>query len=145
MSDVVTEARKWIGTPYHSGARVIGVGVDCGQLLIGVYENAGVIPAGDCEPGAYAFDWHLHRSEEKYLHWVQKYCDIIDGDPLPGDIAVFQFGRCVSHAGIVTEWPRIIHAYVDMGVIESDINEALLCEPNGKSRLRGIYRARGDA
>ena len=145
MSNVVDEARKWLGTPYHSGARVRGVGVDCGQLLIAVFEAEGVLPAGGCEPGVYSPEWHLHRSEEKYLHWVQKYCDLIDGDPLPGDIAVFQFGRCVSHAGIVTKWPRIIHAYANYGVIESDIGEALLCEPNGKSRLRGVYRPRGGA
>ena len=145
MSDVVTEARRWIGTPYHSGARVFGVGVDCGQLLIAAFEAAGLIPAGDCAPGVYSPEWHLHRSEEKYLGWVQKYCDLIDGDPLPGDIAVFQFGRCVSHAGIVTEWPKIIHAYVDYGVIESDVNEALLLDALGQSRLRGVYRMRGGA
>lgn len=140
---VVAEAKAWLNTPYHSGARLKGVGVDCGQLLIGVYENAGFLKPGECEPGPYAFDWHLHRSEEKYLSWVQKYCELIDGDPLPGDIAVFQFGRCVSHAGIVVAWPVIIHAYVGMGVIMSSINEALLMEKAGKSRLRGIYRPRG--
>ncbi|MEA4835374.1 MAG: hydrolase [Anaeromusa sp.] len=140
---VVAEAKAWLNTPYHSGARLKGVGVDCGQLLIGVYENAGFLQQGECEPGAYAFDWHLHRSEEKYLSWVQKYCDLIDGDPLPGDIAVFQFGRCISHAGIVIAWPVIIHAYVGMGVIMSSVNEALFMEKAGKSRLKGIYRPRG--
>lgn len=141
---VVGEAREWIGTPYHSGARLKHVGVDCGQLLIGVYENSGSIHQGECEPGSYPFDWHLHRSEEKYLEWVKKYCDLIEGDPLPGDIAVFAFGRCVSHAGIITEWPKIIHAYVGMGVIESNIREAILCKKNGESRLAGVYRVRGE-
>jgi cell wall-associated NlpC family hydrolase len=138
--DAIAEAKTWIKTPYHSGAKLKGVGVDCGQLLIGVYESAGIISRGDCEPGHYAFDWHLHRSEEKYLSWVKKYCDQIDGEPLPGDIAVFQFGRCVSHAGIVLEWPRIIHSYVGMGVIITDINEAILLDKRGQSRMRGIYR-----
>lgn len=140
---VVTEAKTWLRTPYHSGARLKGVGVDCGQFLIGVYANTGVLQQGECEPGGYAFDWHLHRSEEKYLSWVQKYCELIDGDPLPGDIAVFQFGRCVSHAGIVVAWPMIVHSYVGRGVIYSNIDEALLCDNAGKSRLRGIYRPRG--
>ena len=140
---VIAEAKTWLQTPYHSGARIKGAGVDCGQFLIGVYLNAGVLQQGECEPGGYAFDWHLHRSEEKYLSWVQKYCELIDGDPLPGDIAVFQFGRCVSHAGIVVAWPMIVHSYVGRGVIYSDINEALLCDNSGRSRLRGIYRPRG--
>lgn len=136
---VVAEARSWINTPYHSGARIKDIGVDCGQLLIGVLENAGVIPVGDCEPGQYSPEWHLHRSEEKYLSWVKKYCDITKGEPLPGDIAVFQYGRCVSHAGIVLAWPFIIHAYIDLGVIISDINEALFKDGRGDSRLRGVY------
>jgi len=144
MSDVVTEARKWLGTPYHSGARIQGVGVDCGQLLIASFEAAGLISPGECSPGVYSPEWHLHRSEEKYLAWVQKYCDLIDGDPLPGDIAVFQFGRCISHAGIVTKWPLIIQACVDIGVIESNVNEALLLDSKGASRLRGVYRLRGE-
>lgn len=137
---VVKEAVTWINTPYHSGARLKKIGVDCGQLLIGVFAGAGVVPEFD--PGAYPFDWHLHRSEEKYLSWVKKYCDPVE-NPQPGDIAVFRFGRCVSHAGIVTDWPRIIHAYVGLGVIVSSTNEAILCRKNGESRLAGIYRFRG--
>lgn len=139
---VIAEARTWIGTPYHSGARLKQIGVDCGQLLIGVYAGAGII--SDIDTGHYPFDWHLHRSEELYLSWVQKYCDITTDDPKPGDIAVFCFGRCVSHAGIVAEWPRMIHSYVGMGVIESNINEAILCKNNGESRLVGVYRVRGE-
>lgn len=137
---VLQEAESWKRTPYHSGAKLKGIGVDCGQLLIAVYENAGVIPVGECDPGPYSPEWHLHRNEEKYLSWVQKYCQLIEGEALPGDIAVFQFGRTVSHAGIVIEWPRIIHAYVGMGVIVSNINESILQDSKGQSRLRGIYR-----
>lgn len=139
---VVNEAKTWIPTPYHSGARIKGVGVDCGQYLIGVYENAGVLSQGECDPGTYSQEWHLHRSEEKYLAWIQKYCDIATGEPLPGDIAVFRFGRCNSHAGIVLAWPMIIHAYVGLGVILSDCQEALLCYKDGRSRLTSIYRPR---
>jgi len=141
--DVITEAKTWENTPYHSMARIKDIGVDCGQLLIAVYENAGIIPVGDCEPGTYSNEFHLHHGEEIYLNWVQKYCDITEDEPLPGDIAVFQFGRCVSHAGIVVEWPRIIHSYVQLGVVLSDINEAILIDNKGKSRLRGIYRIKG--
>lgn len=34
--EIVTEARKWLGTPFMHQARVKGVGVDCGQLVIAV-------------------------------------------------------------------------------------------------------------
>ncbi len=137
----IAAALTWHGTPYHSGARLKGVGVDCGQLLIEAFVGAGVVQ--NIETGYYPHDWHLHRSEELYLDWVKKYCNIIDGNPQPGDIAVFKFGRCVSHAGIVLEWPRIIHAYVGMGVIVSRVDEAILCQKNGESRLVAVYRFRG--
>lgn len=140
---VIEEARTWLNTPYHSSAKLKGIGTDCGQFLIAVYEAAGVIIKDDCNPGSYSHEWHLHRSEEKYLNWVEKYCEKINGNPLPGDIAVFKFGRCVSHAGIVLEWPHIIHAYVSRGVVISDVSESLLCFNNGKSRLCGIYRPKG--
>jgi len=138
----VEEALTWKGTPHRHEAMVKGAGIDCARLLIVAYEAAGVLPVGACRPPHYPHDYQLH-SNPKYLEWVQKYCDKTDEDPLPGDIAVFNFGRGPSHGGIVLAWPKIIHAYVGMGVIVSDINEAILCKKNGESRLVGIYRYRG--
>ena len=43
---VVRIAQEWAGTPYHHRARIKGVGVDCGQLVAGVFEEAGLIPPG---------------------------------------------------------------------------------------------------
>jgi cell wall-associated NlpC family hydrolase len=40
--------------------------------------------------------------------------------PEPGDIALFRFGRTYSHGAIVTEWPRLIHAYWSIGVVWGD-------------------------
>ncbi|SFM09031.1 C40 family peptidase [Pelosinus propionicus] len=142
MNNIVEIAKTYLNTPYHSGAKIKGVGIDCGQLLIAVYEEAGLLKDGECDPGQYSNEWHLHRSEEKYLGWVEKFCDVVTGDPQPGDIATFKFGRCVSHGGIVVEWSTIIHSYVGMGVILSDIREALLQDNKGKSRLYAVYRHR---
>ena len=60
-----------------------------------------------------------------------------------GDIALFQFGRCISHGAMIIDYPLLIHAYIGYGVIESTINEALLCRKNGESRLKGVYRWAG--
>lgn len=139
----VAVAKTWLGTPYHSGARQKGIGVDCGQFLIAVYEEAGVLKRGECNPGYYPHDRHLHRSEEKYLEWILKYCNPVYGPPLPGDIAMFHFGKSSSHSAIVTEWPYIIHAYIRMGVILSHKDEAILLYEDGTSRLKGIYRVKG--
>ena len=65
---VLDEARSWLGTPYHHRACVKGAGVDCAQILIAVYANAGLIQAFDT--GDYPPDWMLHREEERYLGFV---------------------------------------------------------------------------
>lgn len=128
---VVAEALTWLKTPYHHQAHIKGVGVDCAQLLIEVYADAGVIERFDPRP--YPPDWMLHRSEERYLGWVTKYAREVTA-PLPGDMAVFRFGRCVSHAGIVTAWPTIVHAYIGLGCLLEDVLAGPLA-----ARLAGFY------
>jgi cell wall-associated NlpC family hydrolase len=109
---VVAEAKSWLRTPYHHRGRIKGAGVDCGMLLIEVFAAAGVIE--DFDPGYYPHDWHLHRSEERYLGWVERHAHRVDV-PLPGDVLLFKFGRCISHGAIVVEWPTVIHAYLRQG------------------------------
>ena len=108
--NVISVARSWLGTPYHAGGRVKGAGVDCLTLLAEVYAEAGAVPYVDVP--YYPHDWHLHRSEERYLNGLLRYAHEIDALPEPGDIALWKFGRCFSHGAIVVEWPIIIHAYV---------------------------------
>lgn len=115
---VVEIAKTWLRTPYHHQGRVKGAGVDCGMLLLEVFEEAGLIPHID--PGHYPPDWALHRSEERYLGWVEQYAHPVEG-PEPGDLALYKVGRCISHAGIVIEWPTIIHASMpDRGCVLGD-------------------------
>src|ERR1700722_5813082 len=103
---VVAEARSWLGTPYHNCADIKGVGVDCGMLIVRVFVDTGLCDPFDPRP--YPSDWHLHRSEEKYLGFVFDRCSEIpflacpqagEGGvgALPGDVIVFRFGRCYSH------------------------------------------------
>ena len=55
---VVDVARTWLGTPYHSAARVKGVGVDCLTVLAEVYHEAGII--GHVDIPYYPNDFMLH-------------------------------------------------------------------------------------
>jgi len=106
---IVAEARTWIGTKYHPGGRVKGVGVDCGMLIAEVYERAGIIAHMEIPP--YPADWHKHRKDEKYLGFVLSEGRFIaPGEQKPGDVAMWKFGHVRSHGGIVVEWPKIIHA-----------------------------------
>lgn len=129
--NVVAEARTWLRTPYHHQGRIKGVGVDCAMLLCEVYEAVGLIPHVD--PSPYPQDWHFHREEERYLGWITKYAQETS-IPLPGDVALFQFGRCVSHGAIVVAWPTIIHSYFREGVTVANAEQGAL-----RGRLRKVY------
>lgn len=122
VGKVLDEAKSWLRTPYHPCARVKGVGVDCGMLLIEVYSRSGVCPAFD--PGSYRPDWHLHRSEEMYLEYVLQYFDEVPLESVkPGDVLVYRYGRTWSHGAIVVGDDTVIHAYIGLGVITSSTDE----------------------
>jgi cell wall-associated NlpC family hydrolase len=132
-AEVVAEALTWLRTPYHHQGRIKGAGVDCAMIMTAVYHAVGLIP--DIDPRPYPNDWHMHRDAERYLGWVEQYC-VPTETPLPGDIATFQYGRCVSHGAIVIEWPIVLHAYMSQGMVvlsDVSVSEELT------DRLRGIY------
>ena len=107
---VVAEARSWIGTPYHHMADLKGIGVDCAMILVRIFCDLGLVEPFDPRP--YTRDWHLHRSEERYLQALLARARRV-GAPQPGDIVVFRYGRCFSHGGVVTSAAplTIIHAF----------------------------------
>ena len=119
---VVAEVRKWLLTPYHSCADIFGVGVDCGMLIIRAFVDTGLVPPFDPRP--YPHDWHLHRSDEKYLGFVKQNCVRVDRAQ-PGDVMVFRYGRCYSHGGVVTSSDplTIVHAFADAGFVLEEVVE----------------------
>lgn len=115
-------ARAWIDTPYRHRARRQGVGCDCLMLIVEAYVAAGLLPA-DIEIPYYPPDMMFHSSDTRYVDTVLDYCDEVD-TPQPGDLVMWKYGKTYSHAGIVSTWPRIVHAYAPYGaVIEMSVND----------------------
>jgi cell wall-associated NlpC family hydrolase len=112
--DIVEEAKTWLRTPWMHRQRVKGCGVDCAQLLIGVFSGVGMIKEFDT--GEYPSDWMMHRSEERFQGFVRQYAKQVD-KPLPGDIVLYKVGHCFAHGAIVVEWPLIIHAFLREGSV----------------------------
>ena len=126
---VVQAALGWMGTPYHHHARVKGVGVDCAQLLCGVFEACALVPPVDT--GHYPADWHLHHSEEMFSAWLQRYAHLRAPGAAPqlGDVLLFKFGRTYSHGSVVVQAAPeviVIHSYIKRGVHLSRLSEAPL-------------------
>lgn len=118
---VVAEARSWLGTPYRNCADIKRVGVDCGMLIVRVFVDTGLCAPFDPRP--YTPDWHLHRSEERYLGFVFDRCSEVS-EPQPGDVIVYKYGRCYSHGGIVTRSNplTIVHALLSAHrVVEEEV------------------------
>lgn len=130
--------------------------MDCGQFPAAVFEACGLVPKLDI--GEYPHDWHMHRDDERYLGLVEKYFSRVDSGQwtvdsekphqlstahcqlstaLPGDLALFKYGRCISHGAIVIEWPQIIHAYITAGAVVLDDAEANM---GLAKRFVGIWR-----
>ncbi len=140
---VVAEARSWISTPYHNCADIKGVGVDCGMLLVRVFVDAGLCPPFDPRP--YPIDWHLHRSEERYLGFVfDRSAEV--AEPQPGDVMVLRYGRCYSHGGIVSRSTpvTIVHAFHPARrVLEEPVAQnGVLNDPGRKPRFFSFWGKR---
>jgi cell wall-associated NlpC family hydrolase len=119
---VVAVARSFLRTPYHHAGRLKGAGVDCLTLLAETFCEAGLVP--HIALPHYPHDWHLHREAERYLNGLLRYTREIEGPPQPGDVVLWKFGRCYSHAAIVVEWPLVIHAFVNQGCVLEDAEKA---------------------
>jgi cell wall-associated NlpC family hydrolase len=119
---VILEAQGWLNTKYHSHGRLKAVGVDCAMLLLEVYSNAGIVPRFD--PGAYPEQFGLHRSEELFKGFVERYA-VQMPEPVAGGCVLFKFGRCYSHGGIMISKTRLIHAVMREGrVAYGDLTDA---------------------
>ena len=127
---VIEVAKSWLRTPYHHMGRVKGAGADCLTVLAEIYQEAGLVPK--IEIPHYPHDWHLHRSEERYLTGLLQYTREVQ-KPQPADIVLWKFGRCYSHGAIITAWPEIIHSYTGRGCIYENADSAQFLKRIGES------------
>lgn len=131
--DIVAEAMKWTGTPYHHQASVLGKGVDCLGLLRGVYRTF----YGD-EPEAappYSPSWGEADSRELLLNAAKKYLvtPTYEGWKL-SDVLVFRVRNALSakHCAIIVSDDKMIHAVSNRGVCVTGISE-------WKKQVAGIF------
>jgi cell wall-associated NlpC family hydrolase len=129
---VVELARSFLSVPYRHQGRNTG-GMDCVGMLLECFERAGAMPHQELE--YYPPDWAMHREEERYLKQLEQFAHRVERAALPGDIAMYRFGRCISHGALVVEWPMVIHAYApERKVAWGDASKGAL-----PSRFAGIW------
>ena len=123
---VVSEARRWIGTPYLHQASVRGAGSDCLGLLRGVWRaRFGQEPA---PVPAYTADWAEPDHREVLLEAASRWLLRRDLNAAKaGDVLLFRMreSSIAKHLGIQSDagsHPKFIHAYTGYGVIESSLS-----------------------
>jgi cell wall-associated NlpC family hydrolase len=138
LAALATEAESWLGTPFYLRGAVKAKGVDCVTLSAEIMRALGVI--GDYHFPPYSLDYAKHHEVSLVLNWLDgspRFARLTDADggPQAGDIACFQFGRCVHHCGVMLDSLRMIHAVEKRAVVPSRLDDSTWAR-----RLDGFYR-----
>ena len=126
QSQIVEEARRWIGTPYRHQASCLGAGTDCLGLVRGVWR--GVLGEEPELPPAYSFDWSEPARQEALWQAAERHLlpKTLD-EPAPGDVLLFRMrnGAVAKHLGVQAEVGQLstfVHAYSRHAVIENSFS-----------------------
>ncbi|MEP2470236.1 MAG: peptidase, partial [Paracoccaceae bacterium] len=126
QSQIISEARSWIGTPYVHQSAIKGAGTDCLGLIRGVW-----LALYGAEPEAvpaYSMDWSEPQGEERLWeaalrHLAEKPVQ----EEARADVVLFRMrsNGVAKHLGVIGEVgdrPSFIHAYSQYGVVESPLS-----------------------
>lgn len=120
---VVSEARTWVGTPYHHQQMCKGAGVDCGMLVGGVAMGAGVITREFWQERFASFQGYARMPANGMLERICRsfMAEKQIGDMAPGDVLMMRFISEPHHLAIVADHPQgglsIIHALAGAGAV----------------------------
>lgn len=135
VADVVTIARRWVGTPYQHQASIEAVGVDCLGLILGIWREFYGTEVADIP--AYSPDWGEPCGREVLLPRMRADFQVVPaGSRQLGDILVLRMrARAVAkHLAVLSAKAKIIHAYSGRGVVETPLNTAW------ERRVVGVFR-----
>lgn len=124
-SEIVAEARSWIGTPYRHQASRKRVGADCLGLVRGVWRTC--IGPEPLEMPPYSPDWAELTGKDTLMDAAKAFLAPRPVTALqPGDVVIFRMATGVpaKHCAIVSRAAgdgaaRIVHAYWGRGVRET--------------------------
>jgi cell wall-associated NlpC family hydrolase len=135
---LISKAREYLGTPFHAGGRVKGVGVDCGGLLACVMQDLGheVSAQPISSPGQALAAILAAASQRAELVWQVP--APFDGTVLrTGDFLVFSSMALPGHCGLLTGEGTFIHAYDSPSVrrvVETPLDE------RWQARIHAVFR-----
>lgn len=116
MTDrIITQARTWLGTPYHHQARLKGVGCDCLGLVVGVADELGLKHASGATLSSFdQTDYSRQPDGARLTAMLQSVLyEIPKEDAAPGDLVLFSIEGNPQHVGLLTDYEGlgVIHCY----------------------------------
>jgi len=112
-ADIITEARRWVGTPFKHQGRRRGLASDCAGLIVGVGDELGLIDGW--REVAYGRQPNPDRMGQILGEWLYR---IPVGEARDGDIYWFRFIQPM-HVGFASTLPDgrsgVIHCWQDIG------------------------------
>ncbi len=132
--EIVTIARRWLGTPYHHQASRRGAGADCLGLVRGVWRE---IYGTDAEtPPAYSRDWAEASGEETLIGGASRHLVPVPfEDARAGDVLIFRLrsGVVAKHVAIMTSPSAFLHAMEGAPACE------VVLSPWWRRRIAGVF------
>ena len=137
VEDIITEARSWVGTPFHHQGRAKGSGCDCAGLILEVARAFHLTE----------FQWtdYEHMPDGVML---KQTCDehmdrITPAEAQPGDVVLFKFEEYPQHLGFLGDYVfgglSLIHALATARkVVEHRFDDQWMGCVDQYYRLRGI-------
>jgi len=124
--EIVQEARRWVGTPFHHRASACGSGADCLGLLRGLWRRFYGAEPAPMPP--YTRDWSEAAGQEHLwqglaAHMVEKPAS----SARRGDVILMRMRDkgVAKHLGVQSSLgsqPQFIHAFWGHGVVESALS-----------------------
>ena len=126
---------SWVGTPYLSGNRVKGMGVDCVQLVAGILdeflerEDRTPVPRLPPDTGTHSTETAYRTVRALVTAYGGK--EVEDGSLQPGDVVVARNSPGsrrgadnMGHCAVVTSIPSCcVHASHQAGVVRTGLKE----------------------
>jgi hypothetical protein len=137
---IVTQARTWLGTPFHHQARLKRIGCDCLGLIVGVVDELGLKDKHG-QPLA-GYDEVTYSKEPDGAYLTEKLTALLDEVPFTeaqaGDLALFTVRENPQHMALLTDYEGtigMIHCYAPARrVVEHRLDD------DWKQRLVKVFR-----
>lgn len=144
-TQVIAEARQWLGTRFHHQGHAKGVGCDCAGLVGGVCVALGLLPADFWETQFARFAGYGRQPHAGLLEaGCAAFLEPVHADSIQlADVLLFRFEAEPQHVGFVGDYVHggfsVIHSLsTERKVVEHRLDSLWLSRVTGAYQIRGI-------